>query len=42
MKEKYEPSTDFVLKVMRRVYEYEESRIQSFNGFLLIHQYDMQ
>lgn len=26
MKEKYEPSTDFVLKVMRHVYKYEESK----------------
>ncbi|MBN1907102.1 MAG: hypothetical protein JW927_18630 [Deltaproteobacteria bacterium] len=26
MKEKYEPSTDFVLKVMKSVYAYEESK----------------
>jgi hypothetical protein len=26
MKEKYDPSTDFVLRVMRHVYAYEESK----------------
>ncbi|MGD9159041.1 MAG: hypothetical protein PVG39_11585 [Desulfobacteraceae bacterium] len=36
MKEKYEPSTDFVLKVMTHVYEYEESK-NSFIQWLSIH-----
>ena len=36
MKEKYEPSKDFVLKVMEHVYEYEESKF-SFFQWLSIH-----
>jgi hypothetical protein len=36
MKEKYEPSKDFVLKVMKHVYAYEESK-KSFIQWLSIH-----
>ena len=36
MKEKYEPSTDFVSKVMAHVYAYEESKF-SFFRWLSIH-----
>jgi hypothetical protein len=36
MKEKYEPSKDFVLKVMENVYAYEESK-NSFIQWLSIH-----
>ncbi len=36
MKEKYEPSTDFVLKVMENVYAYEESK-NTFIQWLSIH-----
>ena len=36
MKEKYEPSTDFVLKVMEHVYAYEASK-NSFIRWLSIH-----
>ena len=36
MKEKYEPSKDFVLKVMEHVYAYEESK-NSFIQWLSIH-----
>ena len=35
MKERYEPSTDFVFKVMEHVYAYEESK--SFIQWLSIH-----
>ena len=36
MKEKYEPSENFVSKVMEHVYEYEESKF-SFIHWLSIH-----
>ncbi len=36
MKERYEPSTDFVLKVMKQVYAYEESK-NSFLQWLSVH-----
>ena len=36
MKKKYEPSADFVLKVMEHVYAYEESK-NSFIQWLSIH-----
>lgn len=36
MREEYRPSTDFVSKVMRRVYAYEETKI-SFIEWLSIH-----
>jgi hypothetical protein len=36
MKEKFEPSTDFVLKVMKQVYAYEESKY-SFIHWLAVH-----
>ena len=36
MKEKYEPSTDFVSKVMSHVYAYEESK-NSFIQWFSVH-----
>ncbi|MBN1626679.1 MAG: hypothetical protein JW944_09160 [Deltaproteobacteria bacterium] len=36
MNEEYRPSTDFVSRVMKNVYEYEKSKI-SFIEWLVIH-----